>query len=78
MKKNLSLPCSHVSHTAWLVAAFRAQESRRLEAHFRDHLAEKLLGDLEGEYLSRFSRELRNDPWLLTIRTISIGSFKNT
>ncbi|HXW60270.1 MAG TPA: SAM-dependent methyltransferase, partial [Myxococcota bacterium] len=64
-----SLPCKHVSHTAWLVAAFRAQESKREDAHFRDPLAAKLLGDLEDQYLVRFSKELRNDPWILTVRT---------
>jgi methyltransferase (TIGR00027 family) len=75
MSLKVTLPCKHVSHTAWLVAAFRAQESARSDAHFRDHLAPKLLGHLEEEYLSGFSNQLRKDPWLLTIRTYYIDQF---
>lgn len=72
MSLKVSLPCKHVSHTAWLVAAFRAQESARSDAHFQDHLAPKLLGHLEEEYLAGFSTELRKSSWLLTIRTYYI------
>lgn len=72
MSLKVSLPCKHVSHTAWLVAAFRAQESARSDAHFKDHLAPKLLGHLEEEYLAGFSTELRKNSWLLTIRTYYI------
>lgn len=65
----ISLPCKHVSHTAWLVAAYRAQESKRVDAHFHDPLAAKLIEDLEEEYLAGFSKELRTDSWFLTVRT---------
>lgn len=72
MSLKVSLPCKHVSHTAWLVAAFRAQESARSDAHFIDSLAPKLLGHLEEEYLAGFTAELRKSSWLLTIRTYYI------
>jgi methyltransferase (TIGR00027 family) len=67
-----TLPVKHVSHTAWLVAAFRAQESERIDAHFHDKLANKLLGDLEQSYLGRFSDDVRTDNWILTVRTCQI------
>lgn len=69
MSEKFSLPCKHVSHTAWLVAAFRAQESARNDALFHDPLAIKLLGDLEEEYLAGFSSDIRKDPWILSVRT---------
>jgi methyltransferase (TIGR00027 family) len=72
MQVSNQLPVKHVSHTAWLVAAFRAQESERPDAHFKDNLASKLLGALETEYLSRFSEDAKTDHWLLTIRTCQI------
>ncbi len=72
MQDNYILPVKHVSHTAWLVAAFRAQESERPDAHFRDPLAKKLLGGLENDYLSKFSKEERSDHWLLAVRTWQI------
>ncbi|HXD76229.1 MAG TPA: hypothetical protein VN616_00405 [Puia sp.] len=35
----------HVSDTALWIAAFRAEESRRSDAVFRDELAERLAGE---------------------------------
>lgn len=72
MKDLITLPVQHVSHTAWLVAAFRAQETERTDAHFKDLLAKKLLGNLEQEYLGGFSEDVRKDHWLLTVRTCQI------
>ena len=74
MNKKWGLPCKHVSHTAWLVASFRAQESDRKDAIFHDVLAKKLLGHLEREYLQGFSEQVRHDPWFLSIRTYYIDS----
>ena len=72
MQESNQLPVKNVSHTAWLVAAFRAQESERPDAHFNDNLAQKLLGGLENEYLSRFSEQVKSDNWILTVRTCQI------
>ena len=44
MEQNVGIPVKHVSETAFLVAAYRALESKRPDARFNDPLAERLAG----------------------------------
>src|SRR5688572_10140455 len=54
-----------VADSAHWAAFFRANESRRADALFRDPFAERLAGDVGVE----LGRKLGNNPWAWTART---------
>ncbi|HKM68429.1 MAG TPA: SAM-dependent methyltransferase [Candidatus Acidoferrum sp.] len=58
----------HISDTAWWAAYFRAAESRRPDAMFRDPYAEKL-GAREGAEMARTLPEGENHAWAWVART---------
>lgn len=62
---------SHVSDTAFLVAQFRANESARPDALFRDPLAARLAGG-KGQALAAAWPTRRMSGWLLAVRTVVI------
>lgn len=61
-------PVSHVSDTALWVAAYRAEESKRRDALFRDPYAERLAGDRGREIVRRLERG-RSSAWSIVTRT---------
>ena len=68
---NFSLPVPHVSDTAWLVAAWRAAETARPDARFRDPLAALLVGDkFEATFAKIPNPEIGE--WLMVVRTYLI------
>src|SRR5262245_51515162 len=56
----------HISDTARWVAAFRAQETARADALFRDPLAARLAGERGAE----IARRLGQHPWAFVARTL--------
>jgi methyltransferase (TIGR00027 family) len=60
---------THVSDTARWVAVYRALESQRPDALFRDPYAERLAGDRGREILERMPRTMRRMSWPMVIRT---------
>jgi methyltransferase (TIGR00027 family) len=63
-------PISHVSDTAFLISYYRAAESARPDALFRDPFAEKLSGE-KGRAIGRaMNREMT--AWSIAIRTVII------
>jgi methyltransferase (TIGR00027 family) len=61
----------HVSDTALLAAGWRAMESGRSDALFRDPLA----AELAGERGLRIARSLPDGAWVVAIRTVVIDAF---
>jgi methyltransferase (TIGR00027 family) len=61
----------HVSDTAFWVAHYRAVETRRRDALFRDPFAEKLSGE-RGRRVAKHMGAERAMQWTLSIRTIII------
>src|SRR4051812_8933581 len=68
---NFSLPVPHVSDTAWLVAAWRAQESVRSDAKFKDPLASLLIGEKGNGILSKIPYP-EVGAWMMVVRTTVI------
>lgn len=68
---DFSIPVSHVSDTAFLVAAFRLAESKRPDRHFDDSLAAKLLGAKGDELLTTFP-DWKFGEWMMAVRTVII------
>lgn len=64
----------NVSDTALWVAAYRAEESERKDAFFRDPYARILVGD-SGTKLATRTQGSRFTAWSVVIRTIIIDSF---
>ena len=64
----------HVSDTALWVAVYRAQESERPDALFRDPLAAKLAGE-RGFAIAKGMMDGRYTGWALVIRTVIIDNF---
>jgi methyltransferase (TIGR00027 family) len=62
------LPVSHVSDTARWVAQYRAAESARPDAIFRDPLAARLAGEQGRAIVARSPRKLRSG-WSIVART---------
>src|SRR4051812_32770729 len=62
----------HVSDTAIWVAHYRALESERPDALFRDHLAQVLAGTRGREISESFGRTSRYSRWSVIIRTVVI------
>jgi methyltransferase, putative, TIGR00027 family len=64
----------NVSDTAVWVAMYRARESERPEALFRDPFARRLAGDRGTQILQQFRHQDRSE-WAYTIRTFLFDSF---
>lgn len=58
----------HISDTARWVAVYRAMESERPDAHFRDPFARRLAGE-RGEAIVRGLRRGRQSAWAMIVRT---------
>jgi len=67
----------NVSDTALWVASYRAQESQRSDALFRDPLAGRLAGQI-GERIAKDAVGGRFVEWSVVIRTCIIDDFINT
>jgi methyltransferase (TIGR00027 family) len=63
-----STPVSNVSDTARWIAAYRATESARPDALFKDPLAERLAGEHGRDIVARFPRTMRSG-WAMVART---------
>src|SRR3974390_3284890 len=61
-------PITHVSDTALWVAMYRAMETDRPDAHFRDPLARKLAGE-RGEAILRGLPDGKSAAWAMIVRT---------
>lgn len=72
------LQIQNVSDTAFLVATYRAIESERPDALFRDPLAEKLSGTHGRQIVASLPRNAFFGQWLVVIRTHIIDDFINT
>jgi methyltransferase (TIGR00027 family) len=66
-----------VSDTAFMVATYRARESERPDALFRDPLAGKLAGDHGRDIVATMPRFHRFGEWLIAIRTHIIDDYIN-
>src|SRR5262245_10036272 len=66
------LKIQHVSDTAHWVACYRAMESRRPDALFRDDLAQALTGSHGHAIAGSIGRTSRYSLWSVVIRTIVI------
>jgi methyltransferase (TIGR00027 family) len=64
----------HVSDTAFLVAQFRAEETRRPDALFHDPLAAKLAGE-KGRAIAESHITAGVVSWLVSVRTVIIDRF---
>lgn len=67
-------PIRHVSDTAVWVATFRARETERPDALFRDPLARMLVGD-EGERIVNQMGEAATVGWSVVVRTCLIDDY---
>jgi len=67
-------PINDVSDTALWIAAYRAQESERKDAFFKDPYASLLIGE-EGIKLATFTQGSRYTSWSVVIRTVIIDRF---
>jgi len=65
---NPTTPIRHISDTALWVAVYRAQESERADAVFRDRYASKLAGD-RGKQIAASIPFARRHSWSYTART---------
>jgi methyltransferase (TIGR00027 family) len=61
-------PISHVSDTALWVAVYRAMESKRKDALFRDPYAERLAGERGKQIVGQLERG-QNSAWTIITRT---------
>ena len=66
-----STPITHVSDTAYWVACYRAMESERSDAHFRDPFARRLAGE-RGEAIVKAMPRGRTMAWPMVARTVVI------
>ncbi len=62
------MPIEHISDTARWVAVYRAMESERPDAIFRDPFARRLAG-ARGEEIVRTLRRGRSSAWAMIVRT---------
>ncbi|HEX8724426.1 MAG TPA: class I SAM-dependent methyltransferase [Gemmatimonadaceae bacterium] len=62
------MPIEHISDTARWVAVYRAMESERPDAIFRDPYARRLAGD-RGEEIVRSIKRGRASAWAMIVRT---------
>ena len=61
-------PIRNISDTAFFTALYRAQESTRPDAHFRDPLAERLAGE-RGKQIVASNKFLEKNAWPYIART---------
>jgi methyltransferase (TIGR00027 family) len=62
------MPIENISDTARWVAVYRAMETERPDAHFRDPYARRLAGD-RGEEIVRGMKRGRQMAWAMIVRT---------
>jgi methyltransferase (TIGR00027 family) len=67
----IKLPVDHVSDTAYMVALYRAGESERQDAKFKDPFAAKLAAP-KAKQLEKLSSFKEEGQWMLTTRTCLI------
>src|SRR3569623_650258 len=67
-------PINHVTDTALWVAVYRARETERPDALFRDPLASKLAGE-RGRLIESKMSQGKYVNWSLAIRTVVIDKF---
>ena len=65
------MPIEHVSDTARWVAVYRAMETARPDAHFRDPFAKRLAGE-HGQQIVDSMKQGRRMAWAMIVRTFSI------
>src|SRR3954462_8382774 len=65
----------HVSDTALWVAHYRAEESERSDALFRDPYAKRLAGERGRRIAQAMGRTSKYTRWTLIIRTVIIDEF---
>ncbi len=65
-------PIRNISDTAFFVAAYRAQESARPDAVFRDPFAERLAGE-RGRQAVASNKFLAKNSWPYVVRTWAVG-----
>jgi methyltransferase (TIGR00027 family) len=63
-----TVPITHVSDTARWVAYYRAMETDRPDAHFRDPFAKRLAG-AHGEEIVNSMKQGRTNSWPMVVRT---------
>jgi methyltransferase (TIGR00027 family) len=68
-------PIQNVSDTAFMVAAWRARETERVDALFRDPLAARLAGDHGRRIIENLPRGTFLGGWSVVIRTCIIDEF---
>jgi methyltransferase (TIGR00027 family) len=71
-------PIQNVSDTAFMVAAWRARETERADALFRDPLAGRLAGDRGRRIIENLPRGAFLGGWSVVIRTCIIDEFIRT
>jgi methyltransferase (TIGR00027 family) len=71
-------PIQNVSDTAFMVAAWRARETERADALFRDPLAARLAGDRGRKIIENLPRGTFLGGWSVVIRTCIIDEFIRT
>lgn len=69
---NAESPIRHVSDTAYWMASYRAAESERKDALFRDPLARLLVGEHGKRIMDSMAETARYSSWTLVIRTCLI------
>lgn len=65
----------NVSDTALWVAYYRALESKRKDALFKDNLAELLIGDRGKKIAEDMSQGSPNTEWTVVMRTVAIDTY---
>lgn len=70
----MTKPINDVSDTALWIAAYRAQESERKDAFFKDPYASLLVGE-EGIKIATYTQGSRYTSWSVVIRTVIIDRF---
>jgi len=68
-KQNPSNDIRHISDIALWVAFYRAMESKRPDAHFRDPYAEILAGERGKQIVEKMKRG-RQSAWSMIVRTV--------
>ena len=71
VKEKADIPLRNISDTALWVAIYRARESERPDAHFRDPYARRLAGE-RGESIAADMHKKMSIEWPMISRTVSI------
>lgn len=77
MTRSTSL-ITDVADTAFMIAAYRAIETERADALFRDPLAARLAGEKGQAFIASLSGMARLTAWTVAIRTVIIDAFIQT